>query len=224
MTDTTRRRFLQAASSAALVGVAGCSNIGGNNNKSTTIPDEYGPSGNQTSVERVDPAEDGYINKQTGDIKWDQLDGAHDIEYVYAAKEAYNAAQYLLEYCYEGTETTFNELRGQEPDFESANDGFDQASSTAETAQRMHDHAITLLSEIDETAAVEVVEQNKSFVAELETFIDTKLKKFLNEYEAGNNGYVSQHDQEFYNRFEELKTHNRYWPAVQGELKITQTN
>lgn len=210
-TTKTRRQILKATSTAALIGLAGCS-TGDTDTDNPTEP---------TQTTRDKPPkrdEEGYINDETNEIKWDQLENAEDFEYVYAIHEAYNTGQQHLETCYNSIDGVFTALK--EPDFETANQNYDQAINAVKTADKMHTHCLTLLHKIDEPEAIDAVETNQAVVKDTQAFITNKLQEFLNKYEAGDRGYVSEHDTEYYNQFEELKNRNHYWPYIEGKLEI----
>lgn len=216
MTDMNRRNFLSAVSVGLTVGIAGCSELPGSNETQTPpLPES---SGNQTDTpEPIETPENGYIDSETGEIRWDEID--KDPEYIFAAQEAYIYGQDYLEYAFEHAKFVLDEALSNDPNYETIEERFTYGQNATEAARLAHEKAIELLSEHGgEKQALSAIQDNlENTVGDLEDLVED-INTLIQKRKAGDRGYVAEHDSTLYRRYETIRGGNTPWRAIESRI------
>lgn len=229
MTDSTRRRFLAGASTAAIVGLAGCSalpfgNDGNSSNNSEDEPDNLEDQfGNNNTTEEDVPEinypEGGYIDNKSGEIKQSELDGAEPVEYIFAAREAYQLLGTALSRSFRNYDMMVTRLNNENPVFEEADKDRKKAAYWADWASFMSGQAITLLQETEEREALSLVQETKNVIDdEYIPFVEDRTAEFVDRYEQGDMGYVGENSTDLYETFQGIKDSVYWWSEVESQI------
>lgn len=230
MTDSTRRKFLTGLSTAAAVGLAGCSAlpfIGDDENNNTTdgpknLEEKYGNNSTEEDIPEIDYPEGGYINDKTGEIKQSELEDAKPIEYILAVREAYQLMGTALNRSFQNYDMMVTRLNRENPLFEEADKDRRKAAYWAEWASVMCGQTITLFKEVDEREALTVVQETKNVIDEkYRPFVEDRSAKFVDKYEEGDTGYIGENAVDLYETFEEIKSKIYWWSDVESRIKTT---
>lgn len=230
MTDSTRRRFLTGLSTAAAVGLAGCSALpfGGDNSDTNSddtpsnLEDQLGESTPNEDAPDIDYPANGYINTTSGEIRQGELEDAEPVEYLLAAREAYQMMGENLTRSYNYYEDMVERLNRENPLFEEADKDRRRAAYWSQWASFMCSQTITLLKEIDEREALSRVSDTKTLIEEeYRPFVKERTAEFVDKYESGDMGYVGENATDIYETFEDIKGRTYWWTNVVAVIDTT---
>lgn len=216
-----RRTLLTALATGATASLAGCSTIFGDDetNNTSTDPERVGVAENTTNPQDVVEEPDGGYLDENAELKTEEVEGKEDIHKVLAAKQSYEIAYSLIFASNEDINEVIDALEADKPKFDEARTQLDFAKKNTERAIKLANTSRKLLQELNETKAVEIVEQgirNKSNYKDMYEEWTTLIE----EYEQGNRKYVAENGEALFGRFNELRRNNIAWGRVGSEIDI----
>lgn len=226
MTDSSRRQFLTSALTTATIGLAGCSNIfnpkQNNSSNNTSNPSAEQPVGTE-EIPDINYPEDGYLNKTTGKVKDGELgDDAHPVEYLLAADESYQKMGEVLQRSFDFYQDIINGLNRDDTNYDAVKEDRALAAYWAGWAHFFCDQTIDLLQEIEERAAITLVQETTTLIEdEYKPFVGEYTEEFISRYERGDLGYVAEHKEELYNQFQNYRAEVSYWGEVVQRIDTT---